>query len=364
MQKRWKAAVIALCAALLLGGCAKETEPAPALLEPAGVELDFARAVRMDLGTVRQYDYSVVPYTEDLAFTLDGKLAGVYAWLGKDVKAGDVLLALDETALLEEEERLAGEIAYQAKIDAYDDRIAEIDIELQRLALNDLRASGADAASIVKAQGDLDMQELLLRQVREDRAVAAASLQAQLDAVRAKIGKNTLVAPFDGTIVSMGSLRVGYSVKAYDALITIADDSRLCVAGPFIAEGMINSSQRVWARIGGEEYELEYAPTDMGEYLTVVFAGGTPKSRFRFVGPTEGVSCGDYAALCLLTGVRENVLAIPYNALYNDDAGRYVYRLEEDGSRVRVAVRVGINNGLYIQITEGLEEGDRVYVKE
>ena len=364
MRKKWKWAALGLCAALLLGGCAKETAEAPELLEPAGVELDFAVAQRMDLGTVRQWDYSVVPYTEDLFFTLDGTIEGVYTHLGADVKKGDVLLTLDESALLEEEERLAGEIAYQAQLDAYDDRIAQIDIELGRLALADLRASGADDAAIVKAQGDVEMQELLLRQAREERSVAAAGKQAQLDAVRAKIGKNQLVAPFDGTVVSFAGLREGYSVQAWDELITLADPSRLSLSGPYLTEGTVTTAAKIWARIGATDYPVEYVPSDMGEYLTVVFAGGTPKSRFSFAVEPEGVSCGDFAALCMLTGVREGVLAIPINALYSDDAGRYVYRLEEDGSRVRVPVRTGINNGLYMQITEGLEEGDRVYVKE
>ena len=56
-------------------------------------------------------------------------------------------------------------------------------------------------------------------------------------------------------------------------------------------------------------------------------------------------------------------MTVPFNALYRDEKGRYVYKIV-DGERVRCNVTVGITNDVEAEILEGLREGDVVYVKE
>jgi len=65
----------------------------------------------------------------------------------------------------------------------------------------------------------------------------------------------------------------------------------------------------------------------------------------------------------IINGYKDNVLTIPVNALYQDAGGRYVYKMS-DGKRIRCDVSVGSVNSTKVEITEGLEEGDLVYVKE
>ena len=57
------------------------------------------------------------------------------------------------------------------------------------------------------------------------------------------------------------------------------------------------------------------------------------------------------------------MLTVPVNALYRDETGQYVYRME-DGKRVRCEVEVGMTSDVKAEILEGLQEGDEVYVKE
>ena len=59
---------------------------------------------------------------------------------------------------------------------------------------------------------------------------------------------------------------------------------------------------------------------------------------------------------------KENVLTIPANALYRDEKGRYVYKIV-DKQRVRCNVTIGITNEIKVEILEGLQEGDVVYVQ-
>ena len=53
---------------------------------------------------------------------------------------------------------------------------------------------------------------------------------------------------------------------------------------------------------------------------------------------------------------------IPVTCLYRDGSGYYVYRIES-GSRVKTPVAAGVRNELMVEITEGLTEGDEVYVR-
>lgn len=355
---------LALLTALLLGGCAKESaKEAPELMEPVGVDLDFAEATYRDLYTLKQYAYSVVPYVEELFFTVDGTVETVDAYLGARVQAGDALITLDESDLLDQQDDLNERIAYYEALYASENRSAQIDIEIAEMELSRLRSQGANEETLQRSQADLDMRKLTVKQTRETQANQLDTLKKQLYDIQSKLGKNVLSAPFDGTIVWNRTLFADYGVQAYDVMLKIADDSRMSLSGEYLSENTVQNAREAYALINGKRYEIQFEPIDMDEYFSTVFGGGTVQARFSFVGEPEGVACGDYAALCLVTGYVEDALSIPANALYSDDVGKYVYRLEGD-DRVRVAVKTGGGNGLYVQITEGLKEGDRVYVKE
>jgi len=86
-------------------------------------------------------------------------------------------------------------------------------------------------------------------------------------------------------------------------------------------------------------------------------------SEFSVVGMDENVTAGMYAAVCAELDYVADALLIPGNALYSDATGDYVYLMEE-GVRVRRDVKTGVETKWLVQILEGIEEGDVVYVKE
>jgi len=56
-------------------------------------------------------------------------------------------------------------------------------------------------------------------------------------------------------------------------------------------------------------------------------------------------------------------LTIPVNALYKESSLRYVYK-NVDGKKVKTEVTVGTITSTSVQITDGLQEGDMVYVQQ
>lgn len=345
-------------------GCLALAESVPELLEPAGIELDYAQAQKMDLYTVTPYAASVVPYTEDLSFAVDGVVEQTHVSLGSSVKAGDKLITLNEEALLEQEAELKEQISYTRKIHIYANEMAQIDIQIAQVKLDEMKDSGADEAAIIQAQANIDMMELKLRQAKEEQALSVKKMESELEKITEQIGQNVLLAPFDGVIVSIADLREEYGVTAYEPVIRIADESHMLILSDYISQNTIKGAHEIYALIGDQKHAVEYVPIDMDEYLQTIFAEATLKTKFEFAAEHAEVCCGDYASVCTVTGFVEDALVIPCNALYSDSAGRYVYRLDGEGQRERVNVHTGSSNMLYIQITEGLEEGDLVYVKE
>ena len=65
----------------------------------------------------------------------------------------------------------------------------------------------------------------------------------------------------------------------------------------------------------------------------------------------------------IYTGISEDTLIFPKACVQQDDIGFYVYA-DEDGQRVKKYVSVGISNTSSIEIFDGLEEGEVVYVGE
>ena len=364
-----KALAALLIAALTLMGCALAEEASmPELIEPVGVRLDTAKVVRQDIYNMSYYDAAVVPYTEELSFTVDGKIDTVTALVGDVVKKGDVLATLDQTDDEEQAENLRQQIDYLETELAFAKRSDKLTLESAQLELEQLKAQaksgGATDADVKLKQADVDILKLSQQQARESDEFAIASLRRQLASVEEKLGDNTIAAPFDGRIVYMQQVEKGTWMKAYDPLFYIADDTRLSIDSAYISASVTSSANEVYARVNGVDCAITAQELNWREYVTIALSGGELRSGFDFVdGAPEGTESGMYATVFVKSGLVEDALVVPANAIYTDEGGRYVYLIDGD-TRTRQAVSTGRFTTTLVQITDGLKEGDLVYVKE
>ena len=364
MKRKWIA--LAAVAALALCGCeAKEPSVSePELLEPVGVRADRAEAVIGPIDVTTVLDASVVPAVEELHFEIDGVVDEINAVPGQAVHAGDVLVTLSEEDVQEAYDALAEEYAYAQQLNDLDNRLAELEIESLNVQLDQLRRDSAESLEIENLELDIAEKELLLRQQRERQALDLEAQAAALEKAASKLGHSELIAPFDGFVANMAELQPGANVTAYSPIVYLTDETQLTLESAFVYETQLAACDRVYALIGAHELALEGLPLDREEYTATVLSGGTPTSRFRFVDPLpEDVAAGDYAAVCLVSKSVPDALLIPANALFRDSSGKYVYVYEADGeTRVRRSVETGVTTDWQVQITDGLEEGEMVYV--
>lgn len=360
----------ALLAAMLAfsGAALADGADVPELIEPVGVKLDTAEVERQDLYQLKYYDASVVPYVEELAFTVDGQIETMEVLVGDMVKAGDVLATLNQDALEEQVESLRERIEYAETELAFAKRDDQIALAMAQLELDRMRgqaAAGEVSQDAVKLrQADVDILRAGQRQARELDEFEINSLKRQLESAESELGSNVIVAPFDGRIVYMNDVEKGNWVKAYDSMFFIADDTRLSIDSAYISTSTLENANALYARVGGVDYDLTPRKFNWREYVAIALSGGELRTDFDFAdGAPDCLESGMYAAVFVKSGLVEDALTIPANALYSDGNGRYVYKIEGD-TRVRTAVTTGRATTTSVQITDGLEEGDLVYVKE
>lgn len=351
---------------LLLGGilgCTNTGSTPPELMEPVGVKLDTAVVTQSEIFMTKVYKGEVVPCVEELSFAMDGYLGECFVKLGDIVEQDQILITLDVEQLQKQIDTLEAEIAHAGKMGAYSDRLAELDIEIAEAQLEVLRQTGASVDACKDKALEIEQRKLNLAQDRELRGFESRQKEAALEKLKKQAENAVIKAPNNGRIVYVSPAKEGSAVRANATVIGIADEDRLCVSTEYITPKKIEDSDRVYARILDTDVPLRYIPMDNAEYVSKVSAGEEIKSEFAMEATSQRFHCGQFAAVMLLDTYKEDVLTIPVNALFRDEKGRYVYKIQE-GERIRCNITVGIINDVKAEITEGLQEGDVVYVQE
>ncbi|MDD6040131.1 MAG: efflux RND transporter periplasmic adaptor subunit [Clostridia bacterium] len=360
-MKKWMAALFCL---LLCASRALAQQP-PELMEPVGVQLNAVEAYIGEISKIVVYPASVIPYVEEFFFAQEGVIDEVHVALGQMVKAGDPLVTLDTESECERTDELRREIEQLTINGSYEDELARIDLAILDAELRALeKQEPVDQSAVQLKQLDVEEKKLEMELAAGLRALSLRQLRDELEALEDEISQNVLYAPFDGRVVHMsGEWQPGSYVSAYAPLLYLADDTRLFVQSDYISSATLNAAHAVYARIGAQSYALSATPVDEKRYLAQVLSGEKLMRQFTVDNPDDQLAPGQYAAVCVESSYQADALLVPSNALYTADSGRYLYVME-DGVRVRRDVKVGVATDWYTQITEGLQEGELVYVKE
>ncbi len=229
-------------------------------------------------------------------------------------------------------------------------------------------------AQVAQAEYNLAQAQNTLAKVKsgpraEDVRVAEAQVvnaQANLDEAKAALAAATMVAPFDGTVISVGA-EVGDPVSTGQVIVTIADLENLQILAT-IDETDI-SKVEVGQRV---EITFDAFPNKRfsGQVLEVPLQGTLNQSVVVYSVPIslEGaedtpLKAGMTANLKIIVGRSENALLVPAMAVQQSGAGSVVLLQDvQTGATVVTPVEVGLGDGTYVEILSGLKVGDRVSV--
>ena len=316
----------------------------------------------------------------------------IYVHAGDKVRAGKLLLAMDDTDarshLATARASLRGaEAAWQAAQQGgtQEERLS-LQGELQKAiidrdqaqhdleALQKLESTGAASPSEISAAKqrlDTDNSSIQVLQQRQTSRYNAADLahakadlenaQAAYQAAQSDLNQAVVHAPFAGTVYSLPVSRTEY-VQQGERLLSMADLNKLQVLAYFDEPEIGNLSLGqpatiVWDARPDQKWHgrvlrlpstiITYGTRNVGEVLVSV-------------DDADGALLPDTNVRVTITTANEsNVLTVPRDALHIEQGASYVYRVE-NGSLHRVAVTVGKLNLVSVQIISGLSAGDTV----
>jgi HlyD family secretion protein len=250
-----------------------------------------------------------------------------------------------------------------------------------RDALAGLQA-GSTALELAQARNRVALAEYNLTKAEDSLAtilagpnaneiqVVQASYNAALAALeeaQAALDAATMVAPFDGTVVSVGA-EMGDLVSSGTIIVSLADLSQLRVLAS-VDETDISQVevglpvQITFDAFPGRQFQ--------GQVLEVPLEGSLSQNIVTYQVPIslEGaedvaLKSGMTANLSIIVGQRENALLVPLLAVQQGDTGNVV--LVQDApaaSAVQAPVELGLNDGTYVEVLRGLNEGDQVVLE-
>lgn len=226
----------------------------------------------------------------------------------------------------EDYEKVRDELSYQqAKRALLEERIAQEDV----LAARQLERAGDSVERLNKSL------ELLNKLV--DSLQVTAPISGQLSSINAEVGQNIGKGVRIGQIDLLDKLKIRVEVDQYYA-------SNVVVG----TEGKF--------KLDGDEYPVVVDKI----YPEVV--DNTFAVDVNFVGVVPGnIRRGQSLTVELNWGTPKQTLMIRKGGFYQHTGGRWVYLVSEDGSSAtKVDIRLGNQNPQFIEVLEGLNEGDRV----
>lgn len=367
---------IFLLSALVWCGCGQGSgqDAIIELQESALNQPQKVAVVRGDMCIATYQDAYVGPRVEQLSFEDDGIFGEYHVQLGDVVRKGDILATPATESLEKSIESLEKEIAsyirtYHYRKATLENNIAIVQTQLDR-AYEEIEAEEYLSPEFTAAcgrAGNFDEQrkklELELKQLTETYDLELPYKQKQVKKLREECEENIIVAPFDGTIIALEETEYGRAISKDLYYVALADTTVSYVRCKSVSNTTLSRLQEVLFWKNGKEYEVTSIPMDYDYYMETRNSNEDAYSEFEILSPDEDISMGDYGKIKMVTEYRKDVLMLPETTLKQTGGNYYVYK-DTDGQYQQVAVKLGVRDGINVEILEGLEEGDVVYVQK
>ncbi|MGW8310915.1 MAG: efflux RND transporter periplasmic adaptor subunit [Thiogranum sp.] len=299
--------------------------PPPAVVASAKVRVESWQPYLHAVGSVSAIQG--IDVTTEVA----GKVSEILATSGQSVKAGDLLLRLDDSV---DEADLKGLIAQRT--------LAQLQFERNRKLLKDKSVSRSDYD---QARASLD------------------SAEAAVDAKQALIHKKAIRAPFSGQL-GIADINLGQYLSPGDAIVPLQ------ALDPVYVDYTLPERHLPDVRVG-QAVEVEVQARPGRRFKGVISAinpgidRGTRSLRLRATldNPDWLLRPGMFAEVSTVLPLRDDILTLPRTAVTYNPYGESVFVIQkQDGALVvqNRPVKTGEVRDGRVEITDGLAAGDEV----
>lgn len=340
------------------------------------------RAERRDMMRTISLSGQTVPLAQvDLSTKYAGNITAVHVDLGDTVEPGQVLLEQDpvDTSLQLSQNRAAWAQAAaetkSAQSQFYSDlQKAQVEYATAKMNYNRyviLKDEGAVSQkdldtmyqALIVAKAALD--NLQLQNVGDTPALIAGKQAAQakakytVDSLSKQLEDLTIRAPRHG-VISYRNAEAGAMAAANTKVLTITDTSGIYIDCP-VAEADVAAIQPgMTVSVSVESLANTYDGT-----ITYVSPAMDPTNKTYIVritlsNPDNLLRGGMFAQSSLEVLQRRNTLFVPKDALVEQNGVSQLYVINPDNTIAIRTVKTGLRNDNYVEILEGLSDGEQI----
>lgn len=340
------------------------------------------RAERRDMMRTISLSGQTVPLAQvDLSTKYAGNITAVYVDLGDMVEPGQILLEQDpiDTSLQLSQNRAAWAQAAaetkSAQSQFYSDlQKAQVEYATAKMNYNRyviLKDEGAVSQkdldtmyqALIVAKAALD--NLQLQNVGDTPALIAGKQAAQakakytVDSLSKQLEDLTIRAPRHG-VISYRNAEAGAMAAANTKVLTITDTSGIYIDCP-VAEADVAAIQPgMTVSVSVESLANTYDGT-----ITYVSPAMDPTNKTYIVritlsNPDNLLRGGMFAQSSLEVLQRRNTLFVPKDALVEQNGVSQLYVINPDNTIAIRTVKTGLRNDNYVEILEGLSDGEQI----
>jgi RND family efflux transporter MFP subunit len=315
-----------------------EEEEIPVPVKTFSVSLRNIREKIRFTGTVMPAQkLNVIPAT-------GGKLAGITVEQGDYVEKGEIIARLEMTPV-------------RIQLSQAEAAVSVAEAGLENARTNYQRILTLKKKGTVSASRYEDAR-LVLKSAESKMKQA----EANLEMARYNMNEAVIKAPFAGYVTARNAEEgdILSPVPGHPGVVTLMDISTVridgAVAAPYIRK--IGKGTRALVR-------LENHPDTVfaGEVYSISPAAGMRTRSFPLEitvrNPGHLLKPGLFASVELIAAEREQVPAVPVDALLEEEEAAYLYVIK-DGTARRREVSTGLREGIFVEITAGLREGETV----
>ncbi len=308
----------------------------------------------------------------DVGAQVSGEVSTLYVNIGDRVNESDPIAEIDARTQTNTRDKAVAQLgSRQAALQSAQSNLHEAQQTYQRQKA--LFERGATSrANLQAATTALETAKSNLEQAK----LAVTESQLEVDTASLDLGYAHVNAPISGVVIAT-PVEQGQTVNAVQAaptIVTIAQLDTMLVKAE-IAEAdvsKVSPGMPVYFNLLGNRnrrfettlQSIDPAPTTISDNTvsatpTAIYYYG----KMQIANPDGQLRIGMTANTNIVTAKRENVLSLPMTALQESlDEQRYQVMVIVNNEVVEREVTIGINNGVYAEILEGLNEGDEVVI--
>lgn len=260
--------------------------------------------------------------------------------IGDEINEGEIIAKIDDTTIRMQLAEARAEISpIEAKLNFFN-RQAE---RLNQLA----KQNNAAKNRLDEVNSDRDQMrgELLMMNTRLAQA-------------RDKLNRTTILAPFNG-VVAERFKEAGEWAKIGDELVRLVNTESTEI------RGRIQQQSATFIKKGDSIEVTDGQARTMATVRTLVPVGDDISRLYEIRLDFDETAwlAGHAVRIKVPTAIPQNVLVVPRDALVIRENSIKVFRILEDNTAEAVYVKTGIANDMLIEVTGGINEGDKIVVR-